>query len=78
MLSILSLVVIAVGSFRDGRKGLGIGAIVALACMFLGPVGTSAMPKAVFGIFERFSTYSAVIFTCVLGVYAYFCPTEEK
>ncbi len=72
MLSIVSLIVIAVGSFKDHRKKLGIGAIIALACMFLGPVGLGTMPKAVFGIFERFSTYSAVIFTCVMGMYAHF------
>lgn len=71
VLSIISLVLIAVGSFKDQRKKLGIAAIAALVCMFLGPVGMS-MPKEVFGIFERFSTYSAVIFTGALGVYSYF------
>lgn len=69
ILSIVSLITIAVGSFKDKRKTLGIPALVALGCMFLGPVGLSVFPKAVFGIFERFSTYSAVAFTAVLGVY---------
>ena len=46
-------------------------AIAALVCMFLGVAGSNSLPKEVFGIFERFSTYSAVIFTGVLGVYAY-------
>ena len=35
----------------------------------LGAIGTGVMPKAVFGLFERFSTFSAVIFNAVLGVY---------
>ena len=69
LLSIASLVVIAVGSFKDKRKKLGIMALIALGCMFFGAVGSNAFPKSVFGIIERFSTYSAVIFTVVLGVY---------
>lgn len=69
LLSIVSLVVIAVGSFKDHRKTLGVLALIALGCMFFGAVGSSAFPKAVFGIVERFSTYSAVLFTAVLGVY---------
>ena len=77
-LSIASLIVISIGAFKDHRKGLAIGALIALACMFLGPVGISAMPKEVFGVFERFSTYSAVIFTCVMGVYAHFRFVKQK
>ena len=69
LLSIASLVVIAVGSFKDKRKKLGILALVFLGCMFFGAAGSGALPKAVFGIVERFSTYSAVVFTAVLGVY---------
>ena len=78
MLSIVSLVVIAVGSFKDKRKKLGILALVFLGLMFLGAVGSKAMPQAVFGIFERFSTYSAVIFTAVLGVYWHFRFDGER
>lgn len=71
ILSIVSLVVIAVGSFKDHRKKLGIGAIIALVCMLMGPVGMAACPIEIFGVVERFSTYSAVVFTGVLGVYGY-------
>lgn len=71
VLSILSLVLIAVGCFKDHRKGLGIAAIVALALMFFGAAGSMALPKEIFGIVERFSTYSAVIFTGIMGVYWY-------
>lgn len=39
------------------------------SAMMLGAIGTGAMPKAVFGLFECFSTFSAVIFNAVLGVY---------
>ena len=68
-LSIISLILISIGSFKDKRKTLGILAIVALVLMFVGTVGAGAAPKAVFGIFERFSTYSAVVFTAILGVF---------
>ena len=69
LLSIASLIVTAVGSFRDHRKLLGVLAILALAAMFFGAVGSIVLPKEIFGIVERFSTYSAVIFTGILGVY---------
>ena len=78
LLSIASLVVIAVGSFKDQRKKLGILALISLGCMFIGAAGSGALPKAVFGIIERFSTYSAVIFTAVLGVYWYIRFDGEK
>jgi hypothetical protein len=37
----------------------------------MGAVGSGAFPKEVFGIFERFSTYSAVVFTTILGIYGF-------
>lgn len=70
-LSIVSLTLMGIGFIKGGRKTLGIIAFAALALMFIGAVGSGAAPKEVFGIFERFSTYSAVLFTAVLGV-AYF------
>ncbi len=69
LLSIASLVLIAIGSFKDHRKALGICALVALALMFIGAVGSGAAPKECFGIVERFSTYSAVVFCAILGVF---------
>lgn len=69
VLSIASLILIAVGSFRDHRKGLGVASLAALGCMFFGAAGSMNLPKEIFGIVERFSTYSAVVFTGVLGVY---------
>ena len=68
LLSVLSLTLIAAGSFRDGRKGLGTLASVALLCMFFGAVGSVNMPREIFGLVERLSTYSAVIFTAILGI----------
>ena len=37
--------------------------------MMLGALGTGILPKPVFGLFERLSTFSAVVFNAVLGVY---------
>lgn len=42
---------------------------VCLVAMVIGPLGTALLPKAVFGLFERFSTFSAVVFNAVLGIY---------
>ena len=71
LLSIVSLILIAIGCFKDKKRTLGILAIVALACMFFGAVGSANLPKEIFGVVERFSTYSAVIFTAVLGIYEF-------
>ena len=37
--------------------------------MMLGAAGTGIMPQSVFSLFERFSTFSAVVFNAVLGMY---------
>lgn len=73
MLSIVSLILIAVGSLRGESKHrlLGVLAIAALVLMFAGAVGSGNVPKEYFGIFERFSTYSAVVFTGILGLYGF-------
>ena len=39
-----------------------------VAAMIIGPIGTALLPKGVFGLFERFSTFSAVVFNAVLGI----------
>lgn len=67
--SLASLVLIAVGAKKEQIKSLSMWAAVCLAAMIIGPLGTSLLPKAVFGLFERFSTFSAVVFNAVLGIY---------
>lgn len=73
LLSIISLIIIAVGSLKGENKHklLGILSIISLLLMFIGTVGSQNASKEIFGIFERFSTYSAVIFTGILGVYGF-------
>ena len=71
LLSIVSLIFIAIGSFKGKHRPLGILAIVALVSMFFGAVGSQSVPKEYFGLVERFSTYSATLYTGVLAVYGY-------
>ena len=71
LLSIVSLILIAVGGFKSGNKVLAWCAVVAFLLMFLGAAGSAAVPRAYFGIVERFSTYSAVCFTAVIAVIAF-------
>ena len=72
LLSIVSLVMLIISGCRHKEvRGIGIWAAVALAMMFMGPIGMGAFPKEYFGIFERFSTVSAVGFNAVLGVYLF-------
>ena len=72
-MSIISLILIAVGSLKgkDKHRLLGILAIVSLVLMFIGVVASQNVDKSIFGIFERFSTYSAVVFTGILGLYGF-------
>lgn len=69
VLSLTSLILVAIGAGKEQLKSLRIWAIVCLVAMLIGPIGTALLPKAVFGLFERFSTFSAVVFNAILGIY---------
>lgn len=69
LFSIVSLVLIALGSRKAALPSLGHWAVACLAAMMLGALGTGILPKSVFGLFERFSTFSAVVFNAILGLY---------
>lgn len=69
VLSLAALILVAAGAGTDHLHSLRGWAIVCLAAMLLGPIGTALFPKAVFGLFERFSTFSAVVFNAVLGIF---------
>lgn len=71
-LSIVSLVVIAVGGFRDKKwRSLAIWAAAALLMMLFGAVGIGIVPTEYFGIPERFSVFAATGFNAVLGIYLF-------
>ena len=79
VLSIASLLLIAVGGLKNKvNKPLAILALLSLGFMFLGVIGVSVVPPDYFGIPERFSVYSAVVFTAVLGVYGYLEQRDFK
>lgn len=69
--SLVALVLVAIGARKEQMKALSIWAIVCLAAMLIGPIGTGLLPQAVFGLFERFSTFSAVVFNAVLGMWLF-------
>ena len=71
ILSIISLILISIGSFKSKYKILGILAIISLVLMFIGAVIGANVSKEIFGLFERFSTYSAVIFTGIIGIFGF-------
>ena len=66
--SLASMVLIVIGAGKEQLKSLRIWTLVCLVAMFAGPVGTALLPETVFGLFERFSTFSAVVFNAVLGI----------
>ncbi|MBQ4304024.1 MAG: DUF998 domain-containing protein [Lachnospiraceae bacterium] len=68
-LSVLSLVLILAGGRIEGLSSLSLAAGLCLFCMLVGALGTGIMPKRVFGLFERLSAFSAVVFNAFLGVF---------
>ena len=71
-LSIVSLTLFIIAGCREKKlRSLGIIAAVALAMMFVGAIGFKAAPPQYFGIFERFSVFSAVGFCAILGLYLF-------
>ena len=71
ILSLSSLILIAISSSKVGLKSLRILSLISLIAMLIGPIGTSLLPPSVFGLFERFSTFSAVVFNAILGIYLF-------
>lgn len=72
LLSIISLVCLIIAGFRkDGIRGIGIWAAVALLMMLIGAIGQKAVPPQYFGIVERFSVFAAVGFNAVCGIYLF-------
>lgn len=71
-LSIVSLVVIMVGGYRDRKyRSLAIWATVALLFMLAGAIGVNVLPSEYVGIPERFSVFAAAGFNAVLGIYLF-------
>ena len=71
-LSIGSLVcLIIAGSRKDGIRGIGVWAAVALVMMMIGAIGQGAVPPQYFGIAERFSVFAAVGFNAICGLYLF-------
>jgi hypothetical protein len=75
--SLLALIFIAIGAKKISMKSLHISAILCLTMMLIGAIGTALLPNSVFGIFERFSTFSVVILNAILGLHLLCGKFEE-
>ena len=67
LFSIISLILIMSGAKKEPFPLIGRWAAGCFLAMLIGAIGTGVMPKQVFGLFERFSTFSAVIFNAAAG-----------
>lgn len=71
-LSVVSLVcLIIAGTKKNGIRGIGLWAGVALLMMMTGAIGQGTVPPQYFGIVERFSVFAAVGFNAVCGIYLF-------
>lgn len=70
--TIVSLILIIVGGRRDEKyKLLSWLAGVTLLLVMVGAIGIGAGGQAHFGLFERFTVYSIMAFTAVLGIFGF-------
>ena len=68
LLSIVSLILLIIAGCKEKKlRPVGIFAAIALGMMFVGSVGTAAVPPEYFGIVERFSVFAAEGFKAFLG-----------
>lgn len=78
LLSIISLVLIIIAGIKDKAYRLyGAFAGIALGMMLVGAMGMNMVPKAYFGVVERFSVFAAVGYNAVLGVQLYRMKPEK-
>ena len=68
VLSVVLLAVIFIGARKEELNSLSIWALIFFLMILAGPLGMNVFPLF-FGFFERFSTFSPVIFNAVLGIY---------
>ena len=72
LLSIVSLILIFIGGRRNKEtKIIAILGLISLLLMFIGSIGTGLAPKELFGVLERFSVFSGVIYTALLGLFGF-------
>lgn len=70
--TILSLIFIIIGGRRDDKyKLLSLLAGITLLSVMIGAVGIGIGGQAHFGLFERFTVYSIMAFTAILGIFGF-------
>ena len=78
VLSIVSLVIIIIAGIKDKScRSYGICAGIALGMMLVGALGMNMVPKAYFGVVERFSVFAATGFIAVLGIHLYLMDSKR-
>ena len=78
VLSIVSLVIIIIAGIKDKScRSYGICAGIALGMMLVGALGMNMVPKAYFGVVERFSVFAATGFNAVLGIHLYLMDSKR-
>jgi hypothetical protein len=92
VLSIVSLVIIIIAGIKDKScrsygicagikdkscRSYGICAGITLGMILVGALGMNMVPKAYFGVVERFSVFAATGFNAVLGIHLYLMDSKR-
>ena len=79
ILAIASLIMIFIGGIKVKRtQWISICSLTALFFMCAGSIGTGIVPREYFGLAERLSTFSVVIFTGLLGYFGFLYDNTAK
>lgn len=73
---VISIIIIA-GIKDKSCRSYAICAGIALGMMLVGALGMNMVPKAYFGVVERFSVFAATGFNAVLGIHLYLMDSKR-
>lgn len=78
LLSIASLVFIIIGGFqKHGIHSIAVAATACFVCMLAGSIGIGIVPHTYMGLMERFSVFSVVVFTSLVGIFSFLNNQKE-
>jgi hypothetical membrane protein len=78
LLTIVSFLLVTIGLFRSHvYKAYAITSLIFFILLFIGSAGTGMMPKAYFGISERVSIFTVILYSGFLAVFAFLYQNKD-
>ena len=71
LMTIISLILLAVGAYKEKIGWFVIIAVLTLICLALGGIGTGVFSEAYLGVFERINIFSLQLFSSILSIWTF-------